>query len=313
MNRRNEMSAGDALKDCARRAVIIGGILVATVATRSVQAQAPVPAPPPVGNATGGQPNAGQPPQPGLIDDTIDAAEAEGEPPARRLVNWNEYEGRVFSIRVGAGLLYEYTTFDQDEGSEQQFDLEPDNAWRDARLMFKGKFKFKREVSWSAGLMYDGPSGNLFWRETGVMVAVPELWGHLFVGRTKEGFSLNKVMVGYAGWTMERFTMNDASVPLLADGIKWLGYIPEKHLLWNLGFYGDWLSDGQSFSSYENQVSGRIAWLPVISESGDNLVHIGTSLRYGKVNNGELRLRSRPEQTRRSITASITRQCNAGT
>jgi hypothetical protein len=31
----------------------------------------------------------------------------------------------------------------------------------------------------------------------------PELLGHVFVGRTKEGFSLNKVMVGYAGWTME--------------------------------------------------------------------------------------------------------------
>jgi hypothetical protein len=29
-------------------------------------------------------------------------------------------------------------------------------------------------------------------------------WGHIFVGRTKEGFSLNKVMIGYGGWTNER-------------------------------------------------------------------------------------------------------------
>ena len=72
------------------------------------------------------------------------------------------------------------------------------------------------------------------------MVAVPELWGHVFVGRTKEGFSLNKVMVGYAGWTMERSTMSDASIPILADGIKWLGLQHESpldlehRLLWRL-------------------------------------------------------------------------------
>jgi phosphate-selective porin OprO/OprP len=45
------------------------------------------------------------------------------------------------------------------------------------------------------------------------MVEIPEIRGHLFVGRTKEGFSLNKVMVGYAGWTMERATTSDATIP----------------------------------------------------------------------------------------------------
>ena len=36
------------------------------------------------------------------------------------------------------------------------------------------------------------------------MIGVPELKGHLWVGRAKEGISLNMIMVGYAGWTMER-------------------------------------------------------------------------------------------------------------
>ena len=100
------------------------------------------------------------------------------------------------------------------------------------------------------------------------MVDVPEIWGHIFVGRTKEGFSLNKVMVGYAGWTTERATINDATIPILADGIKWLGYCPEGQLLWNLGVYGDWLSEGQTFSTYDNQYVGRLAWLPMISPEG---------------------------------------------
>jgi hypothetical protein len=31
-------------------------------------------------------------------DDTIEAGEADAEEPRRRLVNWNEYEGRFFTI-----------------------------------------------------------------------------------------------------------------------------------------------------------------------------------------------------------------------
>ena len=34
-------------------------------------------------------------------------------------------------------------------------------------------------------------------------------------------------MIGYAGWTMERATISDAIIPILADGIKWLGYSRE--------------------------------------------------------------------------------------
>jgi phosphate-selective porin OprO/OprP len=143
--------------------------------------------------------------------------------------------------------------------------------------------------------MYDGPTDEWLVRETGVMVEVPEMSGHVFVGRTKEGFSLNKVMVGYAGWTQERSTINDATIPILADGVKWLGYAPKAHLLWNLGFYGDWLSEGASFSTYDNQVSGRIAWLPLLSPDGGELLHVGINLRYGQADDGKLRLRSRPE------------------
>jgi phosphate-selective porin OprO/OprP len=142
--------------------------------------------------------------------------------------------------------------------------------------------------------MYDGNLEEWLFRETGVMIAVPELWGNFFIGRTKEGFSLNKVMVGYAGWTMERATTIDATIPLLADGIKWLGHLPDRNLLWNLGFYVDWLSEGQSFSSYDWQGVGRVAWL-LLPQGDEPLLHIGLNGRYGKANGGALQVRSRPE------------------
>lgn len=243
----------------------------------------------------------GQPPQPTdqqpqpTLDDTIEAGDSDAETPPRQFLRWNHYEGPWITAEIHGGLLYEGIGYSQDEGSEEQLTLDPEGKFRDARFMVKGRFpRSKRAVTYTSAFMYDGPSDDWFVRETGVMVAVPELKGHLFVGRTKEGFSLNKVMSGYAGWTLERATITDA-IPILADGIKWLGYNPEKRFLWNLGFYNDWLSEGQSFSTYDKQAVARLAWLPVASEKEETLIHLGLNLRYGETEDGKLRLRSRPE------------------
>jgi phosphate-selective porin OprO/OprP len=222
-----------------------------------------------------------------------EAGDEEIATPQHDLVKWNHYDGDFFHIRLGGGFLYEGAAYSQNLASKEQFDLNPQTKVRDARFVIKGGFKTKRPITFSSGIMYDVPTKKFLVRETGVMIAVPEIWGSIFVGRTKEGFSLNKVMVGYAGWTMERTEMNDASIPILADGIKWLGYAPTKHLIWNLGAYTDLLSEGQTFSSYAHQYVGRFAWVP--EENEQTVLHIGVSLRQGKVEDGQLQLRSRPE------------------
>ena len=228
------------------------------------------------------------------IDESIDAGEAQGETPVRRLVKWNEYDGPLFTIRVGGGYLYDYVAFKQDDASTQQVDVDDQWKLRDTRVLFSGRLKFKRRTTWSMGIMYDAANETWVWRQTGIMVSVPEIWGDLFVGRTKEGFSLNKVMVGYGGWGMERAPINDATLPILADGVKWLGYVPRARVLWNLGVYGDTFSEHHAFSTYSHQISGRFAWLPVLSPDGGTLVHLGVSARYGKPEAGKLRLRARP-------------------
>src|SRR5882762_1624236 len=174
-------------------------------------------------------------PNPNLVN-TEEAGESDNIEIPRKMAHWNEYEGPHFTMRAGVGLLYEFAGYSQDKQSKQQFTLDPDFRLRDFRFLLKGSFpSLKRNVTWSTGIMYDAPTKSWLFRETGVMFEVPKLWGYFFIGRTKEGFSLNKVMVGYAGWTIERFTMNDATVPILADGIKWLGYSPKHGFLWNLG------------------------------------------------------------------------------
>jgi phosphate-selective porin OprO/OprP len=225
----------------------------------------------------------------------VSAGEADAEPPRRRLVKWNEYDGPLFTLRLGGGVLVDYATYAQDEASKEQVQLSSGFKIRDSRVVLGGRLKTKRRITYQAGFMYDGYDEEWFVRQTGVMMAVPELRGHLWIGRAKEGPSLNRVMVGYDGWTHERFTFSDASIPLLADGIKWLGYLPNRQLIWNLGVFTDWLSEEQTFSYYDYQVAGRVAWVPMVSDSVGKLLHIGASFQIGKPDEDTLRLKSKPE------------------
>ena len=116
--------------------------------------------------------------------------------------------------------------------SEEQisFATNDNDKLRDFRVLFSGRLNFKRPTTWSTGIMYDAANDEWVARTTGIMVAVPEIRGDIFVGRTKEGFSLNKVMLGTSGWGMERAAINDATIPILADGVKWLGYVPKARI-----------------------------------------------------------------------------------
>jgi phosphate-selective porin OprO/OprP len=212
---------------------------------------------------------------------------------------WRLFNGRITTFKLGAGFLYEYAAFSQDKNSKAQMDLlgtplKDQFKVRDFRVLFSGQFKSKREISWRVGIMYDGSSDSWLVRETGIMVGVPEIQSYFFIGRTKEGFSMNKVMNGYAGWAFERQMAIDV-IPILADGLKWLGNLPKQRFFWNLGVYTDWLSKGQSFSTYQNQFDARVGWNPVFSPVQNKMLHFGINYRYGKVAGDQIQLRSRPE------------------
>lgn len=110
-----------------------------------------------------------------------------------------------------------------------------------------------------------------------------------------KGFSLLKIMVGYDGWTFERQEISDATIPILADGIKWLGYAPKYHVLWNAGYFNDVVSHSQSFSTYSSTLVGRFVWLPIHDDKRDKLLNLGVSYRYATPEDHVLQLRSRPE------------------
>jgi phosphate-selective porin OprO and OprP len=223
----------------------------------------------------------------------LEAGESDAERRPRNLIPPIQFDFGFTTLRIGGGFLVDATTFAQDDESKAQVVMEPGVKVRDFRVLLNGRLNFKRKVTWQTGLMYDGQNETWMVRQTGLMVAVPELWGNFFIGRAKEGFSLTKVMSGYDPWTMERFTFNE-TIPLLADGIKWLGYLPSKNVFWNLGVFADWLSEDQSFSSYDHQFAARVGWLPMFDSVG-TLFHIALNYRTGKPDDGQFRVRARPE------------------
>jgi phosphate-selective porin OprO/OprP len=227
---------------------------------------------------------------------TLDAAEADDPGPRRKLVSWNEYEGPYFTARLGTGLLYDYVAYSQDDDSKEQMTLRPTGQLRDFRLLLKGRFPTLPRLSYTIGYMYDAGIEAWRFRQTGLMVDVPELSGNLFIGRTKEGFSTNKMMVGYHGWANERATANDAFLPILADGVKWTGAAAGGKVVYNLGWFNDTRSENESFNRNDNQFAVRGVWLPLGGgQESPRLLHLALEYRYGESDDGTLRFRSKPE------------------
>ena len=137
--------------------------------------------------------------------------------------------------------------------------------------------------------MYDKAKNDWRFRQTGIMVEVPELWGSIFVGRTKEGFSTSKIMVGYQGWTNERAAINDALLPILADGIKWSGYVPSGKFVYNFGWFGDSRTENESFNKNDNQFAARAVWLP-FTGTDKGILHLALEARSAASNDGFLQL-----------------------
>ena len=212
----------------------------------------------------------------------------------------NEFEGTYSTFRIGAGFIGDYSAYSYNRVFRQQMDsagidLTPIYKTRDFRILASGRFlKTKRYLAWKFAYMYDGDKNVWMVRESGLTIGVPELMGHIFIGRVKEGFSMIKVMNGHSGMTAERQMALDP-IPILADGIKYFGYFPKSRLFMNLGAYSDLTSKGQSFSTFEWQFVARLGWMPINDPKNAEVFHIAANIQYGKPVDGKFMIKSRPE------------------
>ena len=224
-----------------------------------------------------------------------DAIVTEKPAPEKPPKAWNEYDGRLLTLRAGFGFLIDTATYQQDSASKQQMELSPATKVRDLRLLLKGQLKFLPRVRYTLGYMYDGPTETWRFRQTGFIIDLPELSGSLFVGRTKEGFSTNKIMVGYHGWTNERSAANDAFLPILADGLRFTGQGFDGKLVYNLGVFVGTAWQKETYVKNDGQAVGRAVWLPLGVHKEKPLLHLALQARYGKSKEGTFQFRSKPE------------------
>ncbi len=221
-----------------------------------------------------------------------------GEAPERKIVpKWSEYDLKLLTFRWGIYAIFDAGTSAQNAASVEQVDVNHDVKVRDLRFTVKGRFNLERSVTYTMGLMYDGPSNSWFPRETGIQIAIPELYGNVFVGRQKEGLSLNKITVGYAVWTMERAPINEATIPIMNDGIKWLGGLPNQRANWNVAYFHNFLPKNPATGWYDNIVAARLAVLPMLTEHDGALLHLGVGYHWANYSDGEAQLRARPESS----------------
>jgi phosphate-selective porin OprO and OprP len=211
----------------------------------------------------------------------------------------NEFGNSYATFKIGLGFIDDFVAYKYSKVFRQQMDTAGFNLFpllkpRDFRVLGSVLFKTKRAISLKFAYMWDGNLNQWLIRETGITIAVPELFGHIFIGRTKEGYSMVKVMNGHSPWTAERQMALDV-IPILADGIKWFGYLPKSRIFWNLGAYTDVISKGQGFSTYQWQYDARVGWLAFNDKEKNRVLHMAVNLRYGKPVNDSIVLKSRPE------------------
>jgi phosphate-selective porin OprO and OprP len=211
--------------------------------------------------------------------------------------NWTEYDLDLLTFRWGIFALVDIGSAIQSDASRELLEVPQGYKIRDLRLSFGGKLATKRSITYTTGLMFDGPTNKWLVRETGIQVGIPELWGSVFVGRQKEGISLSRITVGYAVPTMERTPMGDATIPILADGIKWLGGLPSHRANWNFAYYYNELVGSPSHDWYDQTFVGRICVLPIRNDATGDLLHLGVAYHYGLYANGEASLEARPESS----------------
>lgn len=226
------------------------------------------------------------------------------KPMQKKKLDWNEWDLGFTTFRPGFAAIYEYAAYKQDDIAKAQMDsakIEVDDQWkwRDIRFFAQGLIKSKRKLLWKVGIMYDGANDAWTFRETDLTIGLPEIYGEVLIGRQKEGYSFNKVQNGYSCWGNER-QMSLDPIMIMADGIRFTGYIPKPRIYYTVGAFTNVIYSGiygprSKWDSYKWKVPLRFGWRAIYDEKNTKLLQFGINLRFAEPDQDTIRVRSRPE------------------
>ena len=114
------------------------------------------------------------------------------------------------------------------------------------------------------------------------------------VGNQKEPISLERIMPMTNISMQERTSVSDAFLPSRSFGVVASGMGEQQRMTWAGGIFNNWVNQSGGFRDNATQYTGRVTWLPMISDDESNLVHVGLGLRHDDGKNG-VRFLTKPE------------------
>lgn len=201
-----------------------------------------------------------------------------------------------FSIDFGIVALFDYTTFDQDDNSRQQVGTQEDKfEVRSFRVSVRGHFELLTHWDYFASYEYKGfdQTSEDDWNATDFRFATQlGSLGTLTVGKIKEPFVYE--MTGDAANLPHHERLLSPFFVSRGVGATLSGQMPDQRGTWNVGWYNDWLTSGDSFGDSGNDFTGRVTFLPVWQDDGRTFVHVGASFRYVGNDDNTLRMKGKP-------------------
>jgi len=114
------------------------------------------------------------------------------------------------------------------------------------------------------------------------------------VGNQKEPISLERIMPMTNISMQERTSVSDAFLPSRSFGVVVSGIGASQRMTWAGGLFNNWVNLSGGLRDNATQYTGRVTWLPMISDDESNLVHVGLGLRHDDGKNG-LQFLTEPE------------------
>jgi phosphate-selective porin OprO/OprP len=102
----------------------------------------------------------------------------------------------------------------------------------------------------------------------------------LSIGKQKEPISMSRLMGLVYLPMQERPAVLDTLLRSRNIGALFSGVSFGRRMTWAGGVFNDWLESGDTFNENTTSFSGRLTWLPLISQDESNLLHLGFGLRY---------------------------------
>ncbi len=205
-------------------------------------------------------------------------------------------DDKAIDVRFVGRILSDWAVINADNELEDVFGdtlLEGSGTeFRQARIEFSGSIY--NDITFRAE--YDFVGGDTDFKDVWVgMKNIPCL-GEIRFGHQKEPFSMEQLNNFMYLVFMEKGLIS-ALLPTRNTGVKIINSTADKNLTWSLSLMKDVDDTGDGFkdgSDYD--FTGRITGLPINSDNGRNLLHLGLAYSHQfRKDDNTLRLRERPE------------------